>query len=408
MAAIPVEDRATEFNINDGQVPITKTLGLSWNSTDDVLTLPTAPVSSELKITKRNVLKKTVTVFDPLGFVSPVVVRAKILLQELWSRGYDWDELVADEIANEIYRWFDQLSALGNVKVQRKLREPKSISSTQVITFVDASQEAYGAVAYLRHSYEDGTVTSRMIASKSKVAPLTPTTIRRLELMAAILGLRLTQSIVKVLELPMKEVTFYSDSMDVLWWIRGRGRDFRSFVANRIGEVQMYTEPSQWQHVPTDQNPADLCTRGVTPNQLVENALWWIGPEWLQKDRDEWPKIKVQTTRREKLEAKSPSKKSTADATSLLAKSVPTKEIANPTQGLKNWRLDPKRFSSWTRLVHIHARVIRVLHNMQRNGVDKTFSAELKPEEINDAQEAIIKEAQKQAYPEEYKALVNG
>ena len=71
--------------------------------------------------------------------------------------------------------------------------------------------------------------------------------------MAAVLGLRMTQSFVKVLELLLKEVLFYSDSMDVLWWIRGNGRDFRSFVANRIGQLQMYTYPSQWQHVSTEE-----------------------------------------------------------------------------------------------------------------------------------------------------------
>ena len=61
-----------------------------------------------------------------------------------------------------------------------------------------------------------------------------------------------------VLELPMKAASFYSDSTDVLCWIRGRSRDFRPFVANRIGEIQVNIEPGQWQHVSTDKNPADL------------------------------------------------------------------------------------------------------------------------------------------------------
>jgi hypothetical protein len=81
------------------------------------------------------------------------------------------------------------------------------------------------------------TTSSRMIASKSKVAPLKPVTMPRLELMGAILGLRLTQNISRVLEIPMQSVMFFSDSKDVLWWIRGRGRDFRSFVANRVGDI---------------------------------------------------------------------------------------------------------------------------------------------------------------------------
>ena len=121
--------------------------------------------------------------------------------------------------------------------------------------------------------------------------------------MAAVLGLRLTQSIVKVLELNSKEALFYSNSMDVLYWIQEKGTDFRSFVANRIGEVQIYTDPTQWQHV-SSENPTDLRTRGVTPNKLAENTLWWSGPEWLQKGKSEWPKMKSETQPRRRLEEK--------------------------------------------------------------------------------------------------------
>ena len=103
----------------------------------------------------------------------------------------------------------------------------------------------------------------------------------RLELAGAVFGLRFTQHLMLVLGLPMQSLTFYSDSMDVLWWIRGHGRSFRSVVANRIGEIQMVTEPSQWQHVPTGEIPADLCTRGATPDELLENSLWWHGPKCL-------------------------------------------------------------------------------------------------------------------------------
>ena len=153
------------------------------------------------------------------------------------------------------------MSNVAEISVPRSLRELKPILTSEVVTFVDVSKEAYGAVAYIRHGYDDGSVTSRMKASKSKVAPLTHVTIPRLELMAAVLGLRLAQSIVKVLELNLKEALFYSDSMDVLYWILGKGRDFRSFVANRIDEVQMYTDPMQWQHVSSEKNPADLHKR---------------------------------------------------------------------------------------------------------------------------------------------------
>ena len=77
----------------------------------------------------------------------------------------------------------------------------------------------------------------------------------------------------------------YSDSMDVLWWSRGRGRNFRPFVANRIGEIQVISEPSQWQHVATGENPADLCSRGATPHELSQCMLWWSCPKWLLEEK---------------------------------------------------------------------------------------------------------------------------
>ena len=84
--------------------------------------------------------------------------------------------------------------------------------------------------------------------------------------------------------------------MDVLWRIRGHGQGFRPFVANRIGAIQMATEPSQWQHVPTEKTPSDLCTRGATPDELLGNSLWWHGPKWLlSEDKAGWPKINVRS-----------------------------------------------------------------------------------------------------------------
>jgi ribonuclease HI len=97
------------------------------------------------------------------------------------------------------------------------LRQSKKVLTKKIITFVDAAIQAYGAVVYLLCEYEDQTTSSRMIASKSKVAPLKPVTVPRLELMGAILGLRLTQNISRVLEIPMQSVMLFSDSKDVLW-----------------------------------------------------------------------------------------------------------------------------------------------------------------------------------------------
>jgi len=239
--AIPTEERATEIVINSSQAPVIKTPGISWNSIEDLFTVTASSVLPDFQTTKRNVLRKVATIFKPLGFVCPYVIVAKILLQELWVRSYDWDDVVQDEIANKIGDWFEQLNSLNEVKIPRCLRSPEPVKLKRIVKFVDAFQQAYGAAVYIRCKYHNDAIPSHLIAVRGKVAPLTPMTAPRLELMGTILGLRLTQSLLTVLEVTMQSVTFYSDSTDVLWWIRGRGEEF---VANQIGEIQIFTEPS--------------------------------------------------------------------------------------------------------------------------------------------------------------------
>ena len=410
VAATPEADRATELQITEGQEPVVKTLGIAWNSTEDTFTISTARAPTEVQLTKQDVLRKVATIFDPLGFVSPFVVKAKILLQELWSRGYDWDDVIHDEIASRIGSWYEQLKGLGNVKVPRCLREAKEVVAKRVVTFVDASLQAYGTVVYLQCVYNDATTTSRLIASNCKVAPLKPMTVPRLELIGAVLGLRLTQRLAHVLGLPMQTVTFNSHSMDVLWWIRGHGRSFCPFIANRIGEIQMVTEPSQWQHVATGENPADLCTRRATPDELMENSLWWHGPKWLlSKDKQSWPKMDLRSRPASLPEKKTSNcKEGVEDVASVLTCRVQSLTNREGKRGnCEDLWLEPTRFSSWTRLVRLQSRVWRVVYNM-RNPKDRVNGQELLPEEIEDAGEEIISRAQLEALPEEYEALLRG
>ena len=160
-------------------------------------------------------------------------------------------------------------------------------------TFVDASQDAYGAVVYSRATYESGAVSIGFVAAKSRVAPLAATSIPRLELMAAVLGLRMARSISRVLNASLDQATFWSDSMNVLWWIRGRSRSFKPFVANRVGEIQTETDPKQRRYVPTNKNPAELLTRGLKLSGLTKKENWWTGTDFLGHEESEWPVNKV-------------------------------------------------------------------------------------------------------------------
>ena len=207
LAAIPKELRAYEIDLNDS-LPATKTLGVLWRAQQDVLTFQVKKPTEEDKLTKRIILSKVAGVFDPLGLASPFTIRAKILLQDMWTKGLNWDEAIDRELSIRARDWLSELENLQEINVPRCLQEFKLEKSISVQTFVDASNEAYGAVSYLRSEYAQGCYGARIVASKTRVGPLTPMSTPRLELMAAILGLHLTLSILAAFSIPISQARF--------------------------------------------------------------------------------------------------------------------------------------------------------------------------------------------------------
>ncbi|CAG4984218.1 unnamed protein product [Colias eurytheme] len=134
-------------------------------------------------------------------------------------------------------------------------------------------------------------VTVRLLCSKSKVAPLKPTTIPRLELCAAGLSARLCKQVLESIRFVPTRVVHWSDSSVVLAWINSNPNKLKTYVANRIGEIQELTSPQSWRYVPTKSNPADLISRGLNGSQLPLNDLWWCGPDFLLRDESQWPKL---------------------------------------------------------------------------------------------------------------------
>ena len=213
-----------------------------------------------------------------------------MLMQEVWVQGVDWDEELPLDTSTQVITWFRELSSLPSVRIPRCLQLRKEVTSIAVHVFVDASLEAYGAVVYVRVKYQDGSLSVRLVSSKTKVAPLQSVSVPCLELMGAVLGSRLATSISDALDMEKQSYTFWTDSANVLWWIRGYSRTFKSFVANRVGEIHSSSSPDQWRYVPTKLNPADYLTRGVKLMELVELRMWWEGPEYLKEDESQWPR----------------------------------------------------------------------------------------------------------------------
>ncbi|XP_052820098.1 uncharacterized protein LOC128245918 [Mya arenaria] len=334
LQAIPKLDRAAEIDIEARHLPTTKALGMTRKAEKDTFIFK---VGEELKypqtLTKRNVLKTGARIFDPLGFIAPITVKGKILMQEIWLNRIDLDEKVSEGIAQKFHQWFSELTELKKVEIQRCIIENNVdylVTELTLHTFVHDSANAYGASVYARCEHENAPLSVRFIAGKSRVALLESTSIPRLELLAAMIGLKLAQATCKALNIDISTVTFWSDSRNVLQWIRNQSRQFKTFVANRIGVIHRTTTPQQWRHVSSKENPADVVSRGQTLNELIDSKFWWQGPEFLKKPESERPVNKVEMRGCSKDEMKSKVMLFNSD-----------------TEKDAKWRLKAKNYSQW-------------------------------------------------------------
>ncbi|KAK2558785.1 hypothetical protein P5673_019000 [Acropora cervicornis] len=218
---------------------------------------------------------------DPSGLVSPVVTPMKIIVQDLWKEKVGWDEEVNNEFRSRVGEALKGFSGGNHLRINRWLGVTQSLKEYTRVSlhvFTDASSRAYAAAAYLRVTDAEEKVTVNLIASKCRLAPPNGETIPRLELLGALLGARLLNSLKKDYKdfLKIDAEFLWSDSSVALAWINQGPQVGGVFVANRVEEITAVG--GVWSWVPTDENPADLPTRGTTVSQLSVRKIWWNGP----------------------------------------------------------------------------------------------------------------------------------
>lgn len=239
--------------------PEMKTLGVKWDPKEDSFSLVFAPYARQ-KCTKRTVLSDTGRVYDPLGWVSPTMLRAKLLIQRLWKDSLiSWDSTLPPKIAAEWVDFMGQLQELQAMALPRRVLSVRAVS-TMLCGFCDASEDAYAAVVYVRQEFPDGSFHTNLLASKTKVAPTSVTTLPRLELCGALLLARLMQKISSSVPGP-HEIIAFSDSSVALYWIKNHPSRWKIFVAHRVQEIQEAIAPPKWFHVSSQENIADIASR---------------------------------------------------------------------------------------------------------------------------------------------------
>lgn len=363
------------------------TLGIGWNPSTDQLHFPfkVPPPSDNHALTKRLILSSLFKIFDPLGLLSPCVIKAKILLQQLWLHKLSWDDPIPDEIQKDWNKFAIAIPNLSNLSVPRYVL-CDSPTTVELHSFSDASQNAYGACIYLRSIDSNNKVTVSLLCSKSKVAPIKSTTIPRLELCAALLAAKLCKAVKESLRCEIQTQVHWCDSTIVLAWLRSSFQNLKAFVSNRISEICEHTNSASWRYVPTAVNPADLISRGISPDQISSTTLWWSGPPFLSQSENTWPILntKIEFTN--------------------LPETKTTSTMSNLTTN-KNSIIQFNKYSSLPKLKRIFALVLRFIYNTRypKSRLTDSFSVQ----ELNDSFICLCRLSQQESFVTEFGLLSN-
>ena len=404
--SVPESERAPsvkDLNFDQNAVLTERALGVQWNVNADTFGFKIS--HREKPATRRGILSIICSVYDPLGFVSPCILLAKAIQQELCLKGLGWDDQIPESTRQRWNTWLSDLPKLERFEIPRcfKPSDFASVQCRELHHFSDASSQGYGAVSYLRQIDTTGNVHCSLVMAKSRLAPLKSVTIPRMELSAAVLATRLDRMIKQETTTPIDRSVFWTDSTCVLRYIENKDKRFQTFVANRISAILEQSNANQWRYVDTSLNPADEASRGMTADALLNNQRWVQGPDFLSEPEETWPQRPADFG---EISSNDPEVKKTP---------VTFANKASKPNGDLNEVL--QRFSSWTRLKKVVAWILRY-KNMLRKQVQRRKANQvinypsnaetvtpLSVSEMKDAENEIIRYVQKQSFAEEVQIL---
>lgn len=374
-------------------------LGTYWNPMADEFLFTIHEFDVGKKITKRIATSELAKLFDPTGLLAAVIARGKLLIRQLWLQKIDWDEKVAEPMLSTWLNFFESLKCLAEIRIPRWIGSYKK-SKIELHGFCDASEAMYAAVVYYRVVTRNE-IRCGILSAKTKVAPLKTISIPRLELCGALLVSRLMTSIKNALRDRQEyiECYYWTDATIVLAWLMQSPHSLKTFVAHRVKKIQDVSKITDWQHVRSQANPADLASRGIDASELVNNNLWWHGPNWLSLPKSKWPRS--QSSAFQMTESDSSQMESERKPLVIALVNIESFWIAD-------------RFSTFTRLCLVTAFVMRFIRNCRAkaNGKRQIITIEhLQPlarVEYQEAETFWLSKSQSYDFPNEIKACEDG
>ncbi|KAJ8342685.1 hypothetical protein SKAU_G00326130 [Synaphobranchus kaupii] len=363
--------------------PTERALGIQWSIENDTLIFNTS--AKDQPPTRRGILSVVASLYDPLGLVAPFVLSGKCILQELCRRGTGWDDPLPNDLGP---RWEERKIGLQSLKEVVILRcyhpqDFENIVKIELHHFSDASSKGYGACSYIRCKNDRGAVHTSLAMAKARVAPTMVMSIPRLELSAAVVTTRLSVTLKRELEMKIDEEFFWTDSQVVLGYINNDARRFHVFVANRVQLIRENTDPCQWHHVDTAENPADHASRGLQATQ-ISSSNWIQGPTFLWEQE-----VHTKPNSTTELLIGDPEVKTALTCATRLD------DCADILDRLG-------QISSWTKLLNVIARIKRLGSKQKYRSEVVTIT------ERERATETIIKLVHQKAFHQEVKTLQRG
>ncbi|XP_057296286.1 uncharacterized protein LOC130625249 [Hydractinia symbiolongicarpus] len=200
------------------------------------------------------------------------------------------DDPVPEDNCNDWNIWKDCIQPLEGFRIPRCFKPKKfgKIVHSSIHYFSDASEFAYGQATYLRIVNESGRVHVCLVMGKARVAPLKFVSMPRLELTAATLSVKIASLLRQELRLLYINEYFWTDSQVVLGYLKNQTKRFKVFVANRIEIIRSNSKIDDWNYVPSNENPADIASRGSDASKDKQVKMWFRGPEFLWNDQSSW------------------------------------------------------------------------------------------------------------------------
>ncbi|XP_055714223.1 uncharacterized protein LOC129808468 [Phlebotomus papatasi] len=364
----------------------TRALGMQWDVGGDTFKYDFTHQMPKIN-TKRTTFSGIASLFDPLGLIGPVIIVGKRILQDLWRIEVEWDEPLPQRLSDLISDFFTDLTFISSLSIPRWISTFPNPSQTKLHLFTDSSSYAYGSAIYYVTQDEQGNRCSRLLTSKSRIAPLHALTIPRLELCGAVLGARLLHKVLSAIS--VNSCHCWTDSLIVLHQINATTEKYDVFVSHRISEIQQITDKTSWRHVPGHLNPADVLSRGAHPQRLMTLDLWWSGPPFIANTQTQWPPAFIDINPDQ-------TDQETTYCTVTASQPVPTNSF------LARSLEESSDFIELTRLIAISRRFLTPSRDIPR------ITGPLTPNELLQAQTIVLKWDQEQNLGDVHGAIRNG